>query len=179
MRDLLTENAGGTLRRQLAGPVAPRTLLVAKAVYTALLSSLALAVLAVVGLLVGRTAVNLAGFLALSLALILAVTGAAATVYGFARSERLGATVASLVYLLLGMGGGSFIPLDSLPPVVRAVAPFSPFFWGNQGFHRLIAEKSGLAGVLPNVAVLAALGLVLLSVGGFALGRAARRGITA
>jgi ABC-2 type transport system permease protein len=177
MRDLLTEMSGGTLRRQLAGPIAPRTLLVAKALYTAVISSLALAVLAAVGALVGRGGADPLGFLVLSLSLILAVTGAAATVYGFARTERLGATVASLVYLFLGMAGGSFLPLESLPASVRALSPLSPFYWGTQGFRKLIADGAGLSGILPNVAVLAGLGLLLLALGAAALSRTARRGM--
>jgi linearmycin/streptolysin S transport system permease protein len=179
MRDLLTETAGGTLHRQLAGPVPPATLLLAKVLYTAVISLLALGVLALVGLLLAGAHADLFGFLALSMSLILAVTGAAAVVYGFARTERLGATVASLVYLFLGMAGGRFIPLQSLPASVRAVAPLSPFYWGTRRFQRLVAEGAGLRDILPHAAVLAGLGAILLTLGAAALGRAARRGITA
>ena len=179
MRDLLTEAAEGTLRRQLAGPIDARTLLVGKAAYTAVLASLALAVLSIVGVLVGSTGADPLGFLVLSLALILAVTGAAATVYGFARTERQGATLASVVYLVLGFAGGSFLPLESLPPSVRAIAPFSPFYWGSQGYRRLVADGAGLGSILPNVAVLAGLGIVLLAIGAAALGSVVRRGAAA
>jgi ABC-2 type transport system permease protein len=179
MRDLLAETAGGTLRRQLAGPIGAPTLLLGKVMYTAVLSSLALVVLAGVGAAIGRAGTDPLGFLILSLALILAVTGAAATVYGFARTERLGSTVSSLVYLVFGMTGGSFFPLDSLPASMRAIAPLSPFYWGSQGFRKLLAEGAGLGGVLPNVAVLAGLGVLLLAIGAGALGRAVRRGAAA
>ena len=179
MRDLLTEAAEGTLRRQLAGPIDARTLLVGKAAYTAVLASLALAVLSIVGVLVGSTGADPLGFLVLSLALILAVTGAAATVYGFARTERQGATLASVVYLVLGFAGGSFLPLESLPPSVRAIAPFSPFYWGSQGYRRLVADRAGLGSILPNVTVLAGLGIVLLAIGAAALGSVVRRGAAA
>jgi ABC-2 type transport system permease protein len=179
MRDLLTESAGGTLKRQLAGPIDARTLLLGKAAFTAVISLLGMAVLSAIGALAGGAGADPAGFLLLSLSLILAVTGASATVYGFARTERQGATLASLIYLFLGFAGGSFLPLNSLPPSVRAFSPLSPFYWGTQGYRKLIVEGAGTAAILPNAAVLAGLGVVLLAIGSLALGRAVRRGAAA
>jgi ABC-2 type transport system permease protein len=179
MRDVLTEAAGGTLKRLLAGPIGTGTLVLGKAAFTAVLSLLALVVMSVVGILVGGGGASPAGFLVLSLAVILAVTGAASTVYGFARNERQGATLSSIVYLFLAFVGGVFIPLDALPPAARAVAPLSPFYWGAQGYRRLIQDGAGLADILTNVAVLAGLGVVLLAIGSRALGRSFRRGASA
>ncbi len=176
MRDVLTEAVQGTLRRQLAGPVGPGTLVLAKALYTAALSLIALVVLAAVGAAVLRRGVDPAGFAVLSLSIVLAVSGAAATIYGFARTERTGATVASVVYLFMGFAGGSFVPLQNLPAAVRRVAPMTPFYWGGNGYRKLIADGGGLADVLPHAAVLATIGVALLALGGWALGRSVRRG---
>ncbi len=176
MRDVLTETVQGTLRRQLAGPVGPGTIVLAKAVYTAALSILALVALTAVGAAVLRHGVDPLGFAVLSLALVLAISGASAAIYGFARTERRGATVASVLYLFMAFAGGSFVPLQSLPAIVRRVAPATPFYWGNRGFQTLLADHGGLRDVLPHAAVLAALGLALLALGAFALGRAVRRG---
>ncbi len=179
MRDLMTESAGGTLRRQLAGPLSARTLLLGKTAFTALLSLLGLVVLAAVGAAVGGAGTDPAGFLLLSLSLILAVTGAAAMVYGFARTERQGATLASLVYLFLAFAGGCFVPLDSLPPSVRTFSPLSPFYWGAQGYRKLLTGPAGVGDILPHAAVLAGLGIVLLALGTVGLGRVLRRGAAA
>ena len=176
MRDIIAESTAGTLRRQLAGPIGGGTLVLGKALYTAVLSLLALGVLAAVGALVLRRGVDPAGFLLLSLALILAVTGTSATIYGLARNERRGATIGSILYLVLAMAGGSFVNLEGLPRAVRAVSPVSPFYWGTTGYRTLIESAGTLRDVLPNVAVLAALGAALLALGGFLLHRAARRG---
>ncbi len=176
MRDVMTEAVQGTLRRQLAGPIGPGTLVLAKALYTAALSLIALVVLAAVGAAVLRRGVDPAGFAILSLSIVLAVSGAAATIYGFARTERVGATVASVVYLFMGFAGGSFVPLQNLPAAVRRVAPMTPFYWGGTGFRKLIADGGGLADVLLNAAVLATFGVALLALGGWALGRSVRRG---
>jgi ABC-2 type transport system permease protein len=179
MRDLLTEMAAGTLRRQMAGPIDAGTIVLAKAAFTAVLAGIAAALLAIVGAFAGGAGVDPAGFVLLSLALVLAVTGASATVYGLARNERQGATLASLVYLVLAFAGGSFIPLQSLPPAVRAIAAISPFYWATAGYRSLLAEDAGAAAILPNAGVLAAIGVVCLAIGARALGRAVRRGAAA
>ena len=176
MRDIITEATAGTLRRQLAGPIGAGTLVLGKALYTAVLSLLALLVLAVVGAAVLRRGVDPAGFLLLSLALVLAVTGTSATVYGLARDERRGATIGSIVYLVLGFAGGSFVNLEGLPRAVRAVAPASPFYWGTGGYRKLMESAATAGDVLPNVMILAGLGAVLLALGAFLLHRTARRG---
>ena len=176
MRDILTETAGGTLKRQLAGPITVGTFVLGKAVFTAVLSLAAVVVLSIVGLLAGGGGADPLGFLVLSLTLTLAVTGASATLYGFARTERLGATMASVVYLVFAFAGGSFLPLESLPASVRAVSPFTPFYWGTQGYRTLAENGTGLADILPNAAALAGFGIVLLAIGIRALGRAVKRG---
>ena len=176
MRDIIAESTAGTLRRQLAGPIGGGTLVLGKALYTAVLSLLALGVLSAVGALVLRRGVDPAGFLLLSLALVLAVTGTSATIYGLARNERRGATIGSIIYLVLAMAGGSFVNLEGLPRAVRAVSPVSPFYWGTTGYRQLIESAGTLRDVLPNVAVLAGLGAALLALGAFLLHRAARRG---
>lgn len=179
MRDIIAESTAGTLRRQLAGPIGGGTLVLGKALYTAVLSLLSLGVLAVVGAVVLRRGVDPAGFLLLSLALILAVTGTSAAIYGLARNERRGATIGSILYLVLAMAGGSFVNLEGLPRAVRAVSPVSPFYWGTTGYRTLIESAGTLRDVLPNIAVLAGLGAALLALGGFLLHRAARRGALA
>ncbi len=179
MRDIIAESTAGTLRRQLAGPIGGGTLVLGKALYTAVLALIALGVLAAVGAVVLRRGVDPAGFLLLSLALVLAVTGTSATIYGLALNERRGATIGSILYLVLAMAGGSFVNLEGLPRAVRAVSPVSPFYWGTTGYRTLIESAGTLRDVLPNIAVLAGLGAALLALGGFLLHRAARRGALA
>jgi ABC-type multidrug transport system permease subunit len=176
MRDVLTEAQAGTLRRQMAGPVGAGTILLAKVAFTMVVSLASLAILSLMGLFVLSKPVSGLAFAAVSSALVLAVAGASATVYGFARTERLGATVASVVYLVFAFAGGSFVPLNSLPAVLRAVAPLSPFYWGASAYQRIVMDQAGLVDVLPNVGVLSAVGVTLLAVGASALRRAVRRG---
>ena len=175
MRDIVTEATQGTLRRQLSGPISAGQLILAKALFTAVLSSISLILLAAIGWGVARQAVDLAGFLVLSFALILAITGYAAVVYGGVGTERQGATISSVLLLIFAFLGGSFIQLNSLPSGMRRLAPISPFYWGTTGYQKLISD-GGLSDVLPSVGVLAGLGVVLLSLGSVLLQRRLRRG---
>ena len=179
MRDIVTESVDGTLRRQLAGPIGTGTLVVAKALYTGVLSLLSLCILALLALFFTSGGVDLAGFAALSAALILAVTGAASIIYGSAANEQRGSTIGAVVYLVLAFAGGSFVPLESMPGSVQALAPISPFYWATQGFRGLLRDGAGPITLLPNIAILAGLGIGTLALGSVLLARQVRRGSAA
>ena len=176
MRDVMTERTLGTLRRQLAGPISVEAVIAGKAVYTAVLAGLAIGVIGTVGAFVLSSPVSIPGFLVLSSALVLAVTGTTAVIYGVARTERQASTLANMIFLAMGFLGGGFIRVEGLPAVVRGIAPFTPLYWGTKGYHALLEEGAGVTGVATNVAVLASMGLLLLGIGAWALRRVARRG---
>jgi ABC-2 type transport system permease protein len=176
MRDLLTEGSAGTLRRQMSGPVTGSSLIAAKALYSLVLASICLVILTVIGWIVAGRGVSFTGFLLLSAALVLAATGAGATVYGLSGKEQRGAVIAALVYLVLAFAGGSFFQIEGLPGVLRAVAPVSPFYWGTMGYRGLLEADAGLVDILPNAGILAAIGLPLLALGSFLLERRIRKG---
>lgn len=175
MRDLLFESSHGTLRRQLCAPVTVAKLIAAKVLVAGTVAGGGL--LLMMGLamfLLGRF-IDPAGFAILSLAVVLAVSGASAAIYGFAKTERQGAALANMIYLFLAFLGGSFIPLDSLPAAARAIAPLSPFYWGTRGFQDLLNGEH-LAAILPAVGILLAIGAALLAAGSFLLGRRFQQG---
>ncbi len=176
MRDILTESEAGTLRRQLHAPIGTGTVILAKAGFTAVVSLVALAILTATGWWAADRPVDPIGYVTLSLALILAITGAGATVYGAAGTQNRGATISSVVYLALGFAGGSFLPLSSMPAAVQALAPVSPFYWGTQGYQKLLSFDGNLLDVLSSVAVLSGLGIVLLTLGAALLRRQLARG---
>ncbi len=179
MRDILDESVKGTLRRQLSGPMTPAKLVLGKACSTAVLAALALIVLSLLGAIATRGAVSLPGFLLLSMALIVALTGLASVISGTASSQRQGGTVGAMLMLVFGFTGGSFIPLDSLPAFLRPIAPVSPFYWGTSGYIDLIADGAGVKEILPNAGILAGLGLLLLAIGSMLLTRRVARGALA
>ena len=176
MRDLLTELQAGTLRRQLCGPLHAGTLVLGKAIATMILCVISVVLLTLIGALIAPQRVDPAGFALLSLTLILAVTGLAATLYGAARTESGGSTIGAIIYLILAFSGGSFITLDALPAALRSVAPLSPFYWGTIGFRTLLRDGGGPADVLLPAAILSGLGVATLLLGSLLLRRHARRG---
>lgn len=175
MRDILTEYEAGTLRRQLQGPIGSGTLIAAKAAFTMVTCLIALAILAATAAVVADRAVDPAGFVLLSLALILAITGAGAAIYGAAGRQRRGTTIASVLYLVLAFAGGSFVDVNSMPAAIRALSPVSPFYWGTQGYKALL-DGGGVRDVAGAAAVLAALGVVLGVVGTSWMNRRLLRG---
>ena len=107
------------------------------------------------------------------------VTGASASIYGLARNMRQGSTIASVVYLFMAFVGGSFIQVDDLPGMLQRVSSYTPFNWATVGFRELILFGGGLADILPQIGLLAGLGLVLLFVGGRMLHRRMLQGAVA
>lgn len=178
MRDLLVELRLRTLHRQLASPAGAGTVVAAKLVVTALIALLSLLLLAGLGAVLLGRGVDPAGFVVLSLLLVVSVAGMSALIYGLAGSEKRGSTVGTLVYLVLAFSGGSFLPLDNLPASVRAVAPASPFYWATEGYRQLL-DGATLLDLGPHCAVLALLGLLLLAVGVQLLQRRVRLGVLA
>jgi ABC-2 type transport system permease protein len=178
MRDVLVEGRSGTLRRQLNAPVTVWELIVAKALYAACLATVSLLLLAGIGWIAAGGTVDPGGFLLLSAALVLAITGFAAAIYGVARTERQGATLSSALLLLFAFIGGSFIQLESLPGAVQRLAPLTPFYWGTTGYRTLI-EGGSLPAILGNAAVLAAIGFPLLLIGAGLLRRKVAAGVDA
>jgi len=163
MRDLLVEARLKTLRRQLAGPLTAGRVLAGKALSTAAVAGLSLLILTAIGASVASRGISLAGYLLLSFAFVAAATGFASAVFAVSSSERQGATLASLVSLVMAFAGGSFIPLNSLPGALRAISPFSLLFWATQGYQKLVVDGQGVAAVLPHIAILAGAGIVLLA----------------
>jgi ABC-type multidrug transport system permease subunit len=174
MRDLLVEAGDGTLRRQLAGPVSPAMVVAAKALFAGVLTLATLAILSAVGWSVSPRGVDTAGFLVLSLALVVAVTGLSSVLYGASRSESQGSAVGTLLNLGMAMIGGSFVQLDALPASIRRFSPLSLFYWGNTGYRELLQRGGGVIEILPHAGILAGVGALLLGLGAWMLGRKAR-----
>ena len=176
MRDILTESEAGTLRRQIQGPLSPAAVLRAKAVFSATMALISLAILSGIGAFAAQDPIDFAGFLVLSLALILAVVGSAAAIYGASGTVQRGSVISSIVYLFMAFAGGSFFSVDGMPGILRMISPLSPFYWGTEGYKALLGEGASMADILPSVAMLAGMGVMLLLLGGVLLNRNLVRG---
>ncbi len=174
MRDILTEARLGTLRRQLSAPLTVREIVAGKALSTAALSAISLVILTAIGALAARKHVDLVAFVVLSAALVIAVTGFAAVMYGMARTERQGATLASALLLVFAFLGGAFVPIEALPGSLRVASSLTPIAWGTIGYGRLLHDGAGLPEVATIALALGAFGTLLLALGAWRLGAKAQ-----
>ncbi len=176
MRDLLREGEKGTLRRQLVSPIRPFEAIAGKAAVTFIVGAFSLLVLTTFAAFVADRGIDVLAYSSLAAALLLAATGVSSTICGFARTESQGATISSVIYLVMAFSGGAFVPLSSLPSSMRSIAPFSPFYWATEGFHQLQRSWTGITDLRLNLLVLLAVGSVTLFLGVFLLGRKVGRG---
>ncbi|MGW5161518.1 ABC transporter permease, partial [Nonomuraea wenchangensis] len=81
--------------------------------------------------------------------------------------------------LLLGLGlaaiGGAMAPLEFFPAPMRLLAHVTPHAWALDGFAELLRGDAGLAGVLPQLGVLAGYAAALLALGAWRLRAALSR----
>ncbi len=177
MRDLITELKQGTLQRQLAGPVTLSTVVASKVAVTAVVATGCLLVISIIAWVQGAGTGDPLAALLLSATLILCVTGVAALLYGLAPDEGRAGTAGSVIFLVMAFTGGSFIPLNGLPPLLRQISPLSPFYWGTDGYVSLLTG-GGMLDIAPNALVLALIGALSLTLGASRLHRHLRQGVS-
>ena len=77
--------------------------------------------------------------------------------------------------LVLAALGGSMLPLELFPDTIRTVANFTPHAWAYDAFAEIQRRGGTLVDVLPQLAVLAAMAVVLASLGAWSLRRSLAR----
>ncbi|WP_324651110.1 ABC transporter permease [Georgenia sp. H159] len=77
--------------------------------------------------------------------------------------------------LVLGALGGCMFPLELFPDTLRTVAHVTPHAWGYEAFAELQRHSGGLMDIAPYLAVLAAMALLLIGFGAWALRRSVAR----
>jgi ABC-2 type transport system permease protein len=154
----------GVARRMLSTPTPVRTILAGEALGR-LGIALAQGAIIIVGsaLLFGVDWGSPPAVAALVLAFCLVGSGAGMLLGSTLRNEAQAGAVALLVGLGLAAFGGSMVPLEVFPDAVRTAAHATPHAWGNDAFSDLLARGTGLADVLPEIAVLLGYAAVLLA----------------
>jgi ABC-2 type transport system permease protein len=87
------------------------------------------------------------------------------------RNEQQATGVSLLLGLGLGALGGCMVPLEVFSPTMRRVAHITPQAWGNDAFARLVGHGASVAGILPQLGVLAAYAVALLALASWRLRR--------
>ncbi len=166
----------GVVRRMLATPTAPRTILAGT-----LLGRFAIALLQALIIVVGSTLFfgvgwgDPAGATAVIFAFCLVGTGVGMLLGSLASTEQQAGSIAFILGLGLAALGGSMVPLEVFPPVARTIADFTPHSWGNDAFSQLREEGGGISDVLPQLGVLVLFAAVTISAATYRLRRVLTR----
>jgi ABC-2 type transport system permease protein len=162
----------GVSRRMLATPTSSATVIAGETLGRVLISCVqALVIILGSALLFGVNWGAPAGVAAVVVLFALVASGAGIFVGTLFRNEQQAIGVSLLLGLGLGALGGCMVPLEVFSPVMRRVAHATPQAWGNDAFARLVGHGASIAGILPQLGVLAAYAAVLLTLAAWRLRR--------
>lgn len=102
-------------------------------------------------------------------------TGAAMLLGSLMDHEGAANGVAVGLGLVLAALGGCMFPLELMPDTLRTVAHATPHAWGYEAFAEIQRHEGGLADIAPQLGVLAAMAVVLVVIGAWALRRSVAR----
>jgi ABC-2 type transport system permease protein len=160
-RNLFEEHRQRVLDRIRSAPVTMGALLVGKGLGLVVLSCVTMVVLwGATAVLLGASWGDPVAVLALILCSAIAVAGIAALIAGTVRNERSADLYAMVVAFVLGIVGGSLVPLSELPPGLLKATLFTPNGWALRGFAEVSAGDGHVGDILLNLAVLLAWGVV-------------------
>jgi linearmycin/streptolysin S transport system permease protein len=162
----------GLSRRMLATPTAPITVIAGETVGRVLISCVqALVIILGSALLFGVSWGAPAGVVAVVILFALVGAGAGIFVGTLFRNEQQASAISLLLGLGLGALGGCMVPLEIFSPVLRRVAHITPQAWANDAFAKLVGHGASIAGILPQLGVLAAYAAALLALAAWRLRR--------
>jgi len=172
-RSIYDEKKGGSFRRLPAAPMSKATLLGGKMLpnlITGLLQSVVIFAFGIVGLkLLGLTPATL-GNDPLATALVVVLVALCSSAMGiliaaFARTEAQIGGLSTLLVWVMGLVGGSMIPLFILERFLGPVPMVVPHYWANRALIDLMVRGRGLADVTVEMAVLLGFTVLFFAIG--------------
>jgi ABC-2 type transport system permease protein len=156
----------------LATPTAPGTVIAGETLGRVLIACVqALVIILGSALLFGVHWGQPAGVAAVVVLYACAGAGAGTLLGTLFRNEQQTAGISLLLGLGLGALGGCMVPLEVFPPTMKRIAHLTPQAWGNDAFGKLAGHGATIAGILPQLGVLAAYAAVLLGLAAWRLRR--------
>jgi ABC-2 type transport system permease protein len=163
-RSILMERQSGTLGRMLATPTSQSQVLAGKLAGIFLTGFLQVMILILAtGLLFRLNWGSPAATLALVTCTVLASTGWGLLLAAAARTSFQVSGIGTAMMLLFGVLGGSFMPVDRFPALMRSASRLTPNAWALDGFG-LLASGGGFSDLVPILAALLAMAAVLFAV---------------
>ena len=167
-RSIVAERKQGTLPRILAAPVSPTSVLLGKTAQVMVVGVLSMtAVWLITWLGFGADWGDPLGVFVVIVAAVTAIAGISLLITGFARTENQADALTTIVALLFAVAGGTFFL--GATGVLNTMRLFTPNGLALSAFVDLSAAQSGLAGVMPQVLLLLAIGIGTATAGLLAL----------
>jgi ABC-2 type transport system permease protein len=161
-RSIYDEKKVGSFRRLLAAPLSKASLLAGKMLpnlITGLIQTGVICAFGTIGMrLLGLTPMAF-GNTPLAVALVALLVVLCSSSFGtliaaIARTENQIGALSAVVLWVMGVLGGSFIPLFYLESFLGPLPQVVPHYWANRAFNDLMVRGAGLAGVAVEMAVL-------------------------
>jgi ABC-2 type transport system permease protein len=168
---LLEERQNGTMRRLLAAPISPRSIVAGKALTSFVLGIVSMTVL-VVGttMLLGAEWGNSLGVAVMVLAGVIAAMGIMFVVAAFARTPEQASNLQAIIAFVLAMLGGTFFPIAQVGGFVAKISLLTPHAWFLRGLGDL-AAGGGVGAVFPAALYVALFGIVTGGLAQLRIGR--------
>jgi len=165
---LLRDRMKGLQRRIVITPVSATAVVMGGVTYLVAGLLALLVFLALIGALVFRIQLrDPVSLLAIGLGFAVFAAGLHLLSGSLARSDRGAGFVGSVVVLVLSLLGGTFVPSETYPPFLRAVATLVPNGAAQQGFIDVLVHKIPLAELGGRLGVTWAWGLATMALAVF------------
>ncbi len=177
LNDIVRERRTGTLARTLCAPLGTGHVVAGKVLSVYAVTAIACLLLLVVGKFAFRMDLgDPAALAAHTAATILMCTGLMTFLFGVIRRERAADAIAPVVIIVLSMLGGSMLSFDMFGETMQRIGKFSPVYWANDGFKKILLFGAGPAEISRNILVLVSVGIAALVPGAILLGAGFRKG---
>jgi ABC-2 type transport system permease protein len=167
--ELIVTRQLGVSRRMLASPTGPWTIIIGEG-----LGRFGLAVFQGAFIVVASWAlfrvdwVDPLATVVIVILFALLSAGAAMAIGTIASNPSQAGALGAAAGLLLGLLGGTMVPTEVFPTIMRTIAHITPHAWAMDAFRALVYDHASLGGILPQLSVLAAFAVVF---GGLAVYR--------
>ncbi|HEX7471865.1 MAG TPA: ABC transporter permease [Candidatus Limnocylindrales bacterium] len=108
---------------------------------------------------------------AIVLCFAVVATGAAMLVGTFASNTHQAAALGPALGMVAGLLGGTMVPPEIFPSLMRTLSFVTPHAWAMDAFHALLLRGAGLLEILPQLGIIVAYAVVLLAIAVWRFGR--------
>jgi len=163
---MLQERKQWTLQRLVMMPITRAQRLAGKILARCTTGIIQFAILFAVGMVVGLDfGNNIPALLVIMVVYTLCVTALAFAIAPIIRTEGQAGSIITMMSLVLAALGGAWWPLEIVPDFMQTIGHLSPVAWAMDSFNSLLFYGGGLVEILPNMALLAAVTVVLFVIG--------------